>query len=52
MLFALRMPYTDAAIHEIQRVSDIAPLLMHANGEEDIELEGFTIPKVFSTVSL
>ncbi|XP_072245748.1 cytochrome P450 2J2-like [Leuresthes tenuis] len=39
------LPYTDAVIHEVQRMSNIVPLsLPHATNKE-VQLGGYTIPK-------
>lgn len=39
------LPYTNAVIHEIQRMGNIAPLaLPHATNKE-VQLGGYTIPK-------
>lgn len=40
------MPYTNAVIHESLRMGNVVPLsLLHATGR-DLQLEGYTIPKV------
>lgn len=45
----VNMPYTNAVIHESLRMGNVAPLsLLHATGR-DIQLEGYTIPKVLSS---
>lgn len=42
----VNMPYTNAVIHESLRMGNVVPLsLLHATGR-DIQLEGYTIPKV------
>ncbi|KAH0627725.1 hypothetical protein JD844_003861 [Phrynosoma platyrhinos] len=40
------MPYTEAVIHEAQRFLDLIPLGLVRKAKRDVELEGFTIPKV------
>ncbi|XP_054458235.1 cytochrome P450 2J4-like [Anoplopoma fimbria] len=39
------LPYTDAVIHEIQRMSNIVPLSLPHVTNRDIQLGGYTIPK-------
>ncbi|KAM6938882.1 cytochrome P450 2J2-like [Lycodopsis pacificus] len=41
----INLPYTDAVIHEVQRMGNIVPLsLLHVTNR-DIQLGGYTIPK-------
>ncbi|XP_059196409.1 cytochrome P450 2J6-like [Centropristis striata] len=39
------LPYTDAVIHEIQRMGNIVPLSLPHITNRDIQLGGYTIPK-------
>ena len=42
------LPYTDAVIHEVQRIANIVPLgLPHFNNKA-LQLGGYSIPKVIS----
>lgn len=42
------LPYTDAVIHEIQRMGNIVPLSLPHVANRDVQLTGYTIPKVIS----
>ncbi|XP_061443767.1 cytochrome P450 2C25-like [Rhineura floridana] len=39
------MPYTEAVLHEAQRFIDLIPLGVTRVVKQDVEIEGFTIPK-------
>ncbi len=39
-------PFTDAAIHEVQRFLDIVPFSIPHYALQDISFRGYTIPKV------
>ncbi|XP_061072987.1 cytochrome P450 2C20-like [Conger conger] len=39
------LPFTDAVIHEVQRVLDIVPLSLPRYATQDISFKGYTIPK-------
>lgn len=42
------LPYTDAVIHEIQRIGNIAPLGVPHVTNRDVELGGYSVPKVIA----
>ena len=44
------MPYTDAVIHEIQRIGNVVPLNLPHVTNRDIQIGGYTIPKVSSLI--
>uniref|UniRef100_UPI0037E9C1D1 cytochrome P450 2J6-like n=1 Tax=Semicossyphus pulcher TaxID=241346 RepID=UPI0037E9C1D1 len=39
------LPYTDAVIHEVQRISNVVPLSLPYAITKDIQLGGYTVPK-------
>uniref|UniRef100_A0A672Z7R0 Cytochrome P450 2J1-like n=1 Tax=Sphaeramia orbicularis TaxID=375764 RepID=A0A672Z7R0_9TELE len=41
----VNMPYTDAVIHEIQRIGNIVPLNLPHSTTREVQLGGYTIPK-------
>ncbi|XP_051802861.1 cytochrome P450 2J2-like isoform X10 [Acanthochromis polyacanthus] len=41
----VNLPYTDAVIHEIQRMGNIVPLSLPHFTNRDVQLGGYTIPK-------
>ncbi|KAL7397564.1 hypothetical protein ABVT39_024087 [Epinephelus coioides] len=41
----VNLPYTDAVIHEVQRMGNIVPLSLPHATTRDIQLGGYTIPK-------
>uniref|UniRef100_A0A3Q1BAR8 Uncharacterized protein n=1 Tax=Amphiprion ocellaris TaxID=80972 RepID=A0A3Q1BAR8_AMPOC len=44
------LPYTDAVIHEIQRMSNVIPLSLPHFTNRDVQLGGYTIPKGFTII--
>ena len=43
-----RLPYTEAVLMEVHRMSSIAPFAVPHMATRETQLRGFTIPKVFS----
>ena len=43
------LPFTDAVIHEVQRLLDIVPMNLPHYAEHDISFRGYDIPKVQSS---
>lgn len=46
----LHLPYTDAVIHEVQRMGNTVPLSLPHFTNDDIELGGYTIPKGITVI--
>ncbi|KAI3368833.1 hypothetical protein L3Q82_025810, partial [Scortum barcoo] len=44
------MPYTDAVIHEVQRIGNIVPLSLPHVTNRDIQLRGYTVPKGITVI--
>lgn len=44
------LPYTDAVIHDVQRMANIVPLSLPHVTNRDIQLGGYTVPKVSSCI--
>uniref|UniRef100_A0A672Z3Q6 Uncharacterized protein n=1 Tax=Sphaeramia orbicularis TaxID=375764 RepID=A0A672Z3Q6_9TELE len=44
------LPYTDAVIHEIQRIGNIVPLNLPHSTTREVQLGGYTIPKGVTVV--
>ena len=44
------LPFTDAVIHEVQRLLDIVPMNFPHYAEHDISFRGYDIPKVQSSI--
>ena len=46
MVHQAYMPYTNAAIHEVQRYKDIIPIPLPHRTSSDVEMQDFLITKV------
>ncbi|XP_069006428.1 cytochrome P450 2J2-like [Embiotoca jacksoni] len=46
-----RLPYTDAVIHETQRMGNIVPLSLPHFTSRDMQLRGYTIPKGVTVIA-
>lgn len=46
----VNLPYTDAVLHEIQRIGNIVPLSLPHVTNKTIQLEGYDIPKVIGLI--
>ncbi|XP_041646716.1 cytochrome P450 2J6-like [Cheilinus undulatus] len=46
----VNLPYTEAVIHEVQRMSNIVPLSVPHMTNRDVQLRGYTIPKGITVI--
>ncbi|XP_041646902.1 cytochrome P450 2J6-like isoform X2 [Cheilinus undulatus] len=46
----VNLPYTEAVIHEVQRMGNIVPLSVPHMTNKDIQLRGYTIPKGITVI--